>query len=733
MSTVTSTRPSSSRPQPSRSRSAPATRAATIDPFRVLRRHMLRIVAAGLFGLILGGVAWFLLGRFYPLYSAEVLFEVQPGVASASEVGSQADIDEKQINQMSQTQIVLLKSREIVEAAVKMPEVLQTEWFKTNFMDEDSGQPMFLDAADELEETLRASVIRETQLFQVRWMTHVKEDVPVVLNAVAQTYMTARRSLDNQVYNENYKRFREQLERTNQEIEDLDQEIEAYIREVGITSLDDPRYTQFSMRVQQLTQLISESQQRLSLGTTNYGQTAAKLQGTLDYEHDDIQIAEQDFGYANLQRETDMLSVEVRALRTRYPSDAPQVRLMEDRLSGARTELAEKREEIIRRNLNAGLKLYGDEVERTQEMLETLEAELEDEDLSLRELASKQSTYEALRERREYLEGSRDSDSQLIKEIQLLRVRSDASRVRIAYEASTPRERSFPRAGVIIPLGFLLMVGLTVGIVFVRELTDQRVKTASDLAVLPGAKIIGVVPEVDEDPTKVKAAELVIRRFPESVLAESYRQACTPLIKAMDHSGHQTMLIASGLPAAGTTTAISNIAAGLAATGRSVVVVDANFRRPRLAEVMGVDTEKAGLGDVLGESVTLDDALSVGEYGVHVLGAGTPGSRVIERLNTERMDSVIAELRGRFDVVIFDAPPAVVAGETMVLANKVDCAVLVVRANQEQRGLVARLMNQFHDAHCQLLGVMLNRPRGTAGGYFKKNYATIAAYGGSGA
>ena len=64
----------------------------------------------------------------------------------------------------------------------------------------------------------------------------------------------------------------------------------------------------------------------------------------------------------------------------------------------------------------------------------------------------------------------------------------------------------------------------------------------------------------------------------------------------------------------------------------------------------------------------------------------------------------------------------------MVLANKTDAAVLVVRANHEQKGLVARLINQFAAAQSELLGIVLNRPRWTAGGYFKKNYAAMAEY-----
>jgi capsular exopolysaccharide synthesis family protein len=267
-------------------------------------------------------------------------------------------------------------------------------------------------------------------------------------------------------------------------------------------------------------------------------------------------------------------------------------------------------------------------------------------------------------------------------------------------------------------------------VIFIRELTDQRIKSASDLSILPGAQLLGVIPDLEEDPTKCETAELVIKRHPNSVLAESYRQVCTPLSKGLDRAGHQTLVFVGGLPGTGTTTVATNVATGLAAAGRNVVVVDANFRRPRLGGTFALDNDRVGLGDLIqGDGATVEQAITEdAETGVKVITAGTAATRVVDRLNTERFDSVVAELRGRFDVIIFDAPPAVVAGDALMLANRVDAAVLVVRANQEQRGLVARLMNQLGNAHCDLLGLVLNRPLGTAGGYFKKNYAAMAAY-----
>jgi Mrp family chromosome partitioning ATPase len=160
-----------------------------------------------------------------------------------------------------------------------------------------------------------------------------------------------------------------------------------------------------------------------------------------------------------------------------------------------------------------------------------------------------------------------------------------------------------------------------------------------------------------------------------------------------------------------------------------VLAVDANFRRPRLAEAMGQSSGSTGLADLLQGSAGIDEAIiDIGD-GVSVMPAGTPAGRVFDRLNNGTFDGIMSELRGRFDLIMFDAAPAVVAGDAMVLANKVDAAVLVVRAHQEHRGLVARMINRLTEARCELLGVLLNRQRGMAGGYLRKNYAAMAEYG----
>ena len=119
--------------------------------------------------------------------------------------------------------------------------------------------------------------------------------------------------------------------------------------------------------------------------------------------------------------------------------------------------------------------------------------------------------------------------------------------------------------------------------------------------------------------------------------------------------------------------------------------------------------------------------MEIGE-GVDLLPVGAPAARVLERLNTSRLDEVLAWARERYEIVVIDAPPSIVASESLILANKVDAAIVVARAWQDQRGLIQKLCGQLLDSRCQLLGLVLNRMRMTAGGYLRKNAEAMADY-----
>ena len=630
MTTATSSRPPVPRPTGARPRTSavPAT-TRTLDPFRVLRRHLLLILSSIVTGVVLGFVAFFLFYFLLPLYSAVVVFEIRGALEEGFDP-TVGDIERQDVlTRLATTEMYLLLSRPVLEAAVKKPDVQNTTWYIANFAG-DLNVGELDEAVDELEDDLRARLVAGSNLFTLKWSNGNALDVPEVLGAVADAYIAKRKADDRVAYNVNLEVFQSQLGTFTRNLDDLGQEIEAYIREKGITDIDHSRSSQLAMAQQGLTGQIAGSQSSLSFAENRYLQLAAKLEGTVSPTEEDRRRAEMDALVR--PHEAAMLGTKtvLYGLREQYRDpDHPMILRGEARLRATEAEYENKIKEIMTDNLQAELKQFGAQIESLRSVLDGLEEKHEQNDGLLRTLSADMSHYREMEHQRELLQGRRDETLMAINEIKLVQLRDDARRVRIAQNAQLPREKSFPKIELVVPLTTLLVVGSVIGLIFLREITDQRVKSAADIEVLPSGRVLGVIPELAEDPCKSAAAELVVRECPNSVLAESYRQVSALITKAMDQSGHRTLLLVGGLPDAGTTTAATNLAAAAAAAGRKVVIVDGNFRRPRLAEVMGVSGDDPGLGDLLAGEASLDEVIRTTEHGIDVVTAGRPANRAL--------------------------------------------------------------------------------------------------------
>ena len=706
----------------------PSARRSTVDPVRVLRQHVVGILMSVIIGALFGAGSYFLLNMVYPLYSSEVLFEVKPGIAESTEIGTSTSLSDQEVERMARTQTELIRRRDILHAAVNTPDVRETDWIKNWYWDASTNTPLIDLAVDELEEDLRTPVLRGTNLFAIRWSAHHPNDVTRVLDAVARAFMAKRRELDNTLFDQNENLFETQANRLREQIDAFNNEIQSFIRTQGITTLDDPRFSQAAIEVENLAKSLTEASQQVASNQSRYSQTAAKLEGTMKPTSEDTLEAENDPALLQQLQRLEILRSEERSIREQFNEGTQQVRAIERRVRAVELQVDQKRDEVLRRNLNAQLRMLDSDRERMQLIIDGLEEELTAKDVALRDLTAHSAYYESLRQQRDNLEEQRDATQRLLREISLMKLRSDASRVTQYGTADVPREPSFPRMEYVIPAGIVLVTGLFVGIVFLREVSNKRIRGMSDLAIVPGVKPLGGVPDIDDDPREPEEAECVVLEEPNSVTAESVRQIGRGILRVMHAQGHRSLVISGGLPGAGTTTLISNIAIAGQAAGHRMCVIDANFRRPRLGEVMGVDAG-AGLGEVLGGASDLDSVIRKGRGDVDVIQAGQAEHRIIERLAGEGMATVLATLRGTYDYVLIDSAPSVAAGDALELAARADASVLVIQAAREERGLVARLARMLGDAQAELLGVVLNRPRQAVGGYFRRNYEVMSSYG----
>jgi protein-tyrosine kinase len=206
--------------------------------------------------------------------------------------------------------------------------------------------------------------------------------------------------------------------------------------------------------------------------------------------------------------------------------------------------------------------------------------------------------------------------------------------------------------------------------------------------------------------------DLVAALSPFSPAAEQFRTLRTRIAQVESAGQRRVILVTSPGTGDGKTVTAANLALTMAQEfQRQVLLIDADLRNARLHECLGIAREP-GLSDVLAGDVPLEDALvSLSEYRVIALPAGTPHGRPTELLSSEPMRRLIENLGRRFDRVVIDSTSAHFA-DAGVLEPLVDGVLLIVRAGRTSRPSVARALGLVPRA--KLLGLVLNDSRASS-------------------
>lgn len=201
---------------------------------------------------------------------------------------------------------------------------------------------------------------------------------------------------------------------------------------------------------------------------------------------------------------------------------------------------------------------------------------------------------------------------------------------------------------------------------------------------------------------------LVTVVHPRSPVSEAYRQLRTNIQFYSLDRPVQTLLITSASPEDGKSTTVANLAVTFAETGRSVIAVDCDLRRPSLHKLFGLPNE-SGLTVLIREEKTLGEVmLSTDVPHLHVLPSGPLPPNPSELLGSQRMERVIDTLRGAADVIVFDSPPTVSVTDAAVLGAKMDGVLLVVSEGRTKRDHVVRAKQLLERVNAKVLGVVLN-------------------------
>ncbi|MEP7305908.1 MAG: polysaccharide biosynthesis tyrosine autokinase [Acidobacteriota bacterium] len=332
-----------------------------------------------------------------------------------------------------------------------------------------------------------------------------------------------------------------------------------------------------------------------------------------------------------------------------------------------------------------------------------------------------------------------------------IRVVDAAERPSVPYKPDVPQRATYG-----------LILGMIAGIAFavVRERADRTLQDPGDVAYYLAVPELGVVPTFDlleasrfkkkvlpnvaADESSASpgnaGVEMISWGQRSSVVAESFRTTLTSILFSRQNGDRpQVLVLTSASPKEGKTTVVSNLSIALAQINQTVLLIDADMRRPRLHSVFDVENGR-GLSDLLVEKAPLELAelmaacTETAVPGLQLMTSGTSRAHASSLVHSPRLAEIIALARGKFDTIVIDTPPMINIADARIIGRLSDALILVVRSGTTTRDAALIAKARFAGDGTPVLGTILNfwNPKTPGYSYYKYHEAGYYYYGSRG-
>lgn len=272
---------------------------------------------------------------------------------------------------------------------------------------------------------------------------------------------------------------------------------------------------------------------------------------------------------------------------------------------------------------------------------------------------------------------------------------------RVATGPSSPRK--YRTLAVALVAGTMVGAGLAL----LRDRLDGRMRSVEEVQTIIGLPVLGVVPQMKGRRTAVARA-MTVHLDPRSVVAEAYRTVRTAVYFGAANNKCRTILLTSPEPGDGKTTTASNLAIAIAQTGRTVLLLDADFRKPTQHKNLDIK-DSVGLSSVLAGREPIAKAIQhTGVEGLDILPCGPIPANPSEILNSREFGELIDSLVSKYDHILFDSPPVNAVTDARILGAVSDASILVVRADKSTRKSTEHARNGLLAVGARVLGVIVN-------------------------
>ena len=559
---------------------------------------------------------------------------------------------------------------------------------------------------------LTVTPVRNSRLIEVSFASHDPQLAATVTNTLATQFIDQNFKNRYSSTIEASEWLSAQLNALRRKVADSTQAVADYEQRYGLVDAEDDNAP--------MSQLIAEQDHQLSEAQAARIEAEAYVRMIDLGQSDALPALRDDQVYQNLITRYADIRSQLAQAQTVYGDENSNVKKLENESAEMSSQIEAERERVVDRSRIAF------EVAQARERMlarsrDQLRAEIEAKSSHRMEHQLLKSEVLANSELYNTLQG-RLSEAGIYAGLR-------SSNIHIVDLAPTLVTASGPHRLFIVTIGTVASWMFACVLAFVFEGFDDTVRSEEDVKNWSGLPSLAVLPGAGAEHRAIKSWRRRFLREPEAdelpklgmvplAQNESIRNLRTSLLIARVEAP-RVILVSSSVMGEGKTTVAVNLAVSLAQRGRTCLLIDADLRRPRVADVFEINPAVA-LGDLLNTSGGIEPAL--------VKTASVPGlSLVINRgsnadpadaLGSERMREILEETRAKFDFVVVDSPPVIPFSDARLLAVMADAVILVSRYGFTTKRALALSASLFGDIQAPLRGVVLNGVDGTLPDYY---------------
>jgi capsular exopolysaccharide synthesis family protein len=726
----------------------PAATAAALTPkeiFSILRRHVLLITTLTVLGFIAAGGLWFFLLRHFPKYTAQTFIRVLPPVEK-DPLTIGAAIVNKDVQYGYRVYIAnLIQQQKTLQDLINKDTVRETNWFR-QFARYDENDNIInvnqciLKAFRNLKKRFSAYAHRDAEYVILTMTCSDAKESAIIVNEMASMFISSQVSTKQAEVNAKLSELDKRRIRVEQDLTAAEKLLEDVRTRYQIIDLERPYGRSYEHIITLRLNQLELDQNDLELLIKQVEAAIENLK-KLAAEPTNVQIERQ----VEVDPVMVMLAEQLAVLQSQL--EGQLARLGDNHKSVLRTkqQIAEIRQERQLRQTEIAKQVSQSNLKNAQDQLVVLKERYKELDRLLQEARAKKEDLDNARILYDQRLAVRDERKEMLDEIKatiesyrIIHDDPETPKVQSVGPAQVPLEVSSPRWEFYFPGGTILGLIIGTAISLALEVLNDLVRFPRDVARFLNIPLLGVIPDADED-EQVRKINLyhVVHQAPYSIISESYRRCRTNIELSGSGGAVRTLLVSSGAAGDGKTSVAANLAAAFIAENKKVLLVDANFRRPRLHTVFPEPASRAaktppsefGLSPLLTGLCSFEDAVRSDVIeGLDLIESGPLPSNPAELLGSFRMEQLIKDRRKDYDYIILDSPPVLLVSDAAILAKIADATVLVFNAATTRRGAAQRTIRELKAVNAAIAGCVLFAVIALKGGYFREQYKSYRKY-----